>query len=1015
MKKTILLLLLIFTSFIYAQTGNITISGTVVDAKGVSIPGVSISAGENENTSTDFDGKFSLNVSNPKSNLKFSFIGFTTQSIAVSGKSFFKVVLIESENELNEVIVVGYGSQRKKDVTGAISSVNVKEMMNIPTTNVSEMLRGRVAGVEVSIGSSRPGGDSNILIRGKRSLSGNNGPLFVVDGSPVNDINDLNANDVKSVEVLKDAASQAIYGARASAGVILVTTKRGINGKTQVDVSLSSSIQTLKQNFDLMNGDDWLSMRLAQQNDFRPLDQVEAAVIENLINDPILFANYKSGKTTKWLEELTKPALLRSANISIRGGNESTKYSTSFNYLNQEGLVQNSAFERITGRLNLDQKISNKIKAGVNISFTHALANGEDGITNGSSGTNNMFQNAITLSPFSSPYDADGSLSQFVTSDLKFNPLWNSREASDKEFTTRFLSNVFLEWEIVKGLKYRLNTKYDLRNQNRESYQSRLHQNGRPFSGWGQLRTDKGSEWLIENILTYDKEFNENNRFDVTLMQSANKFRDESLRIVGKNFLTDFYGANGIENARVFDIPSRSISNRQLTSYLFRLRYTLFDKYIFSGSVRKDGSSVFGPDNKWGLFPSISAAWRVSQENFLKNSQVVSDLKLRLSFGEVGNQGIGAYQTTANTIQSQMLFGGDSAYSTGLLPGNILPNPFLKWENSASKNIGLDFGFFNDKLTGSIEWYDTRTTDLLIYNKLATSTGYSSQLTNLGEVQNTGLEVQAGTTIVKTKDFNWGVNLTFSQNRNRILKIDGKTDANGKQLDQPNNNWFIGRSIDAFFQFKPDGIFNNIEAVRASAQGNNPGTGLPLTEAQLAERVGSIRVKDLNGDNIINELDREIIESNADWIGSLSTTLNYKGFELFLDFYTVQGAVRNNNYLSDFNFGGTYSGSLNGLKRNYWTPAGLGQEAPQPKLLTSDPYINSLGLQDASYIRLRTISLGYTMPANWIAKMGLTKLNINANALNYFTSTKYQSFSPETSPSSYPEPRMFTIGLNASF
>jgi len=275
MKKTILFLFLILTSLIYAQTTNSKVSGTVEDAKGAAIPGVSISAGKNENTVTDFDGKFSLNVSNPKSNLKFSFIGFQTQSIAIPTNSFFKVVLLEAENELNEVIVVGYGSQRKKDVTGAISSVNVKEMMNIPTTNVSEMLRGRVSGVEVSIGSSRPGGDSNILIRGKRSLSGGNGPLFVVDGSPVNDINDLNANDIKSVEVLKDAASQAIYGARASAGVILVTTKRGLNGKTQIDVSLSTSIQTLKQNFELMNGDDWLSMRLAQQNDFRPLNQVE--------------------------------------------------------------------------------------------------------------------------------------------------------------------------------------------------------------------------------------------------------------------------------------------------------------------------------------------------------------------------------------------------------------------------------------------------------------------------------------------------------------------------------------------------------------------------------------------------------------------------------------------------------------------------------------------------------------------------------------------------------------------
>ena len=992
------------------------ISGIILNELGQPLPGATIlEKGTNNSVQTDFDGKFIFEVRSPNAVIVISYLGYANQEITLKGQSNLSIKMLENVSSLNEVVVVGYGSQRKKDVTGAISSVNVKDMLNVPTNNVSEMLRGRVAGVEVTIGSSRPGGDSNILIRGKRSLSGSNSPLFVVDGSPVNDINDLNANDIKSVEVLKDAASQAIYGARASAGVILVTTKRGLNGKTQIDVSMASSIQSVKKNFDLMTGVDWLQMRLAQQNDFRPLIQIDDSVIENLLNDPIVFANYKARKTTDWLGELIKPALLRSANISIRGGNENTKYSTSFNYTNQDGMIQKSSFERITGRLNLDQKISNKIKSGVNLSFTHSLANGEDGITNGSSGTNNMFQNAITLSPYASPYNDKGELNQYVTTDYKYNPIWNSREASDQEFTTRFLSNVFIDWEIAKGLKYRLNSKYDLRNQNRESYQTRLHQLGRPFNGWGQLRNDKDSEWLIENILTYDKEINDNNRFDITLMQSTNKFRSESLKVVGKDFLTDFYGANGIESAKTFDIPQRSISNRQLMSYLFRLRYTLFDKYIFSGSVRYDGSSVFGIENKWGLFPSFSAAWRINEEAFLKNSSLVSNLKLRLSYGEVGNQGVGAYQTTASTIQSQMLFGGSAAYSIGLLPGNIMPNPFLKWEKSASKNVGLDYGFFNDKLTGSIEWYDTRTTDLLVYNKLATSTGYSSQLTNLGEVQNTGIEVQAGTTLVKTKDFNWGLNATFTKNRNKIVKIDGKTDVNGNPLDQPNNNWFIGHSIDAYYEFKPDGIFNTVADVRASAQGNDSSTGVPLSDALVAAKVGTVRVVDINGDKVINELDRQIIDSNAKWIGSLSTTLNYKGFELFLDFYTVQGVVKNNTYLYDYNYGGTYSGGLNGIKRDYWTPSGLGQEAPQPKLLTTDPYLKSLGLQDASYVRLRTISLGYTMPKDWIDQIGLTKLNVFANASNYFTSTKYQSFSPESSPSSYPEPKMLTIGVNASF
>ncbi len=1011
MKKKLVFLLLLFATFSYAQTQKLVVSGTVTDSKGMALPGVSITTNSKTSTTSDLEGNFALTVLNSQATLKFSYVGFISQTINVGTNKTINVTLQEDNKELEEVVVVGYGTQRKKDVTGAITTVKVKDMLTIPTTSVAEMLRGRVAGVQVTIGSSRPGSGSDILIRGKRSLSGGNSPLFVVDGSPVTDVDDLNANDIKSVEVLKDASSQAIYGARASAGVILITTNRGFNGKTQIEFNTATSFQTLKKNFDLMSGPEWIQMILAGQSDFRPLSQVEPYVIEAAIGDPMLYNNYLAGKINNWEKELIKPAQMISYNLGVKGGSEKTKYSSSFNYTKQDGMITNSSYERFTGRLNIDQIISSSLKTGTNISYTRSTTNGEDGITNGSSGSSNMYRKAFTFSPYSAPYDDLGNVAQFVSTDLKYNPLWNSQQASDQRFTNRLLVNVFLDWQITKGLKYRLNTSYNSRSENRESYESSLHERGRPVRGWGQLKFGNDTEWLVENILTYNKDINDKNRFDITLVQSANKFRNESFTQTAQNFLTDFFGANGFNNASVFGVPSRSVTNRQIQSYLGRARFSLLDKLVLSASLRYDGSSVFGTENKWGLFPSYSAALKLNDDN----SEVVNNLKLRFSYGEVGNQGIGAYQTTSTTSQSEFIFGPGPTYSVGLLPGNVMPNPFLKWENSASHNAGLDFGFFNNAISGSVEVYTTKTTDLLVYKTLQASSGYSSQLSNLGEVQNRGVELQLSSTPIKTKDFTMGVNLTFSQNRNKIISIDGRLDANGNPLSQPNNNWFIGHPIDCYYEYRFDGIFNTIEEVRASAQGKDV-SGNPLPDAQLQTKVGSIRVKDINGDGIINEAgDRDIIDATPDWIGSFSTTFNYKGINLLLDFYTVQGIVRNNTFLYDYNDGGTNSGRLNGIKRDYWTPDGLGQEAPMPRTNYSDPYVRSMGIQDASYFRLRTISLGYTLQKmKWMGKENKTKINIYGTATNYLTWTKYQSFSPEGSPSSYPEPKTVTFGINIS-
>jgi len=1017
MKKISLMLFFIFSSISYSQSVNKEITGALLDENSMPLPGVSIVVkGTSTGASTDLDGLYTIMVPNVNSILLFSYIGYENREVVVGNQTTISIKLIPMNNALEEVVVTGYGSQRKKDITGAISSVNAEDLLNVPTISVAEMLRGRVAGLEVNISSSRPGSGSDILIRGKRSLSGSNGPLFVVDGSPVTNIDDINANDIKTLEVLKDAASQAIYGSRASAGVILITTKRGGSGKTVIDFNVTSTYQDLKKNFDLMSGSEWTQMLMAQQSDFRPLSTVPNNEIQAYMGDDLYYNNYLAGRQSNWIKELISPAMMKSYNLGMRGGSETTKVSASLNYMKQDGMIAKTGFDRITGRLNIDQRVSQSLKVGINTSYSLANQGGEDGISGGSSGsTSSMYQKAFTYAPYANAYETNGSLSRFVNTDLRFNPLWNSQEASDNRATSRFQVNMFADWEITKGLTYRFNGNYSSREENRESYESRLHERGARSNGWGQLRFAKDNEWLAENILTYEQRINENNRFDITLVQSSNVTRGEGYTQVGTEFLTDYFGANGISSASQFNVPERSIVNRQLLSYMARVRYTFLERYTLSGSLRKDGSSVFGSENKWGLFPSLSAAWVIKEEPFLKDIDFVSNLKLRASYGEVGNQGIGAYQTTSRTQQSEMLFGNDSEYSIGLLPGNILPNPFLKWEKTASVNLGLDFGFFRNRVTGSFELYDTRTTDLLVYNNLPVTTGYSSQLSNLGEVSNKGIEIQASTVLLKNKNFSWSANLTWSKNVNKIVSIDGKTDENGIPLDQPNNNWFIGYSIDSYYRYKSDGIFNTISEVANSAQGRDPSSGNPLPDAQIASKVGSIRVGDLNGDGVITEADREIVNQNPDWIGSLSMNFDYKGINLMVDFYTVQGTIKDNSLLYDYNTGGTYSGKLNGIKRDYWTPDGLGQEAPLPRNNSTDPYAQALGLTDASYFRIRNLKLGYTLPnSKWMSDIGISNLNMYVSATNYFTWTKYKSFSPESNPTSYPEARLLNLGINLS-
>jgi TonB-linked SusC/RagA family outer membrane protein len=953
------------------------------------LPSVSIQVkGTTKRTGTDLNGNYKIGASNTDV-LVFTYLGFLTKEVPVSAISgnVLNVTLKKNVSELNEVVVVGYGTQRKSDVSGSIVSIKPDAMNAIPTTSISEMLRGKASGVQITTESSRPGGSSNILIRGQRSLSGGNAPLYIVDNVPVNNINDINSADIASVEILKDAASQAIYGTRAANGVILITTKRGIAGKVGIDYNGYVGVQQLKKNFSLYDGEEWASLR---REAFRTEDPAGNYVSDEVAFDAITRQVMASGEAIDWQKFMINDAWSQKHDLSIRGGSEKTQVAASLGYFDQRGMVSGAGFRRGTGRLNIDQKINSKVSVGANLSVTRNKLTQEDG---------NLNEYIIT-SPLAQPYDANGDLQLFVNGEKTTNPKFLNEQTLNETTTNRLLFNIFSNFDLFEGFRYRINANMNTRTNEQGTYRSKYYLKGSNIGNAATISSGNYNDYLIENILSYEKELNAKNRFDVTLLQSVYKEVSRTTGLSGSQLPTDLLGYNGLPSAQVLGTPSRTVTDRMLLSYMGRLRYTLMDKYLFTLTTRVDGSSVFGPSNKYGAFPSASFAWRIEQEEFLKSVKWIDQLKLRVNYGQVGNQAVSPYTTLGEVNAYPFLF-GDGSFQTGYLPNSQLSNPNLKWETTTSLNLGVDFDFLKGRIAGAIEFYNTDTKDLLVKKSINQSLGYSSVLVNLGKVNNKGVEVLLNTIPVKIKDFTWGIDLTFTANRNKLVKITGDVDAEGKPVNDLDNNWFIGKPINVYYNYIFDGIWQTDDHISSSA--------MPTAKP------GDIRVKDISGDNKIDANDRDIIYRDPKWYGSFGTSFKYKAFDLVLDFYTVQGSVRSNPYLYDFNSGGSLTGKTNGIKVNYWTPENPSNEFPRPRNSASILYFSSLGYQNNSYIQFRTATIGYTLPTKLVDKAGIKRVRTYVTGNNIFNRTDYSSYSPEVTAGGYPEPRTFIFGLNVSF
>ena len=960
--------------------------GYVVDANGEPIIGATVAPVKNLTNATiaDVNGRFELSVGKGEK-LEISSVGYATQIVttATSGEKF---VLKDDLQMLEQVIVVGYGTQRRSDVTGAIASVSSEKLNTTPTTSLGEMLRGAAAGVHVSLGSAEPGGSSSVLIRGRRSLSGDNAPLYIVDGVPMASIDDINSNDIESMEILKDASSQSIYGARAANGVILITTKRGQEGKLRVSYSGYAAVQDINRNFEFYNGEEWAYYRAeAYYNAYGTFD--EKSCLTGLMYDV-----FKSGEWVDWEKLMISKAMQQKHDVLVQSGNDKTKYAFGLGGYTQNGMVLNSGFEKVSGRLNIDHKLTKNISLGANLSFSRAWKQSADG----------SFNSFVTMPPLAQVYEEDGvTLRKDVTEagESHFNPLWNINNAESRSQTDRLLVNLFADWKIAKGLSYRLNTSLSERNVDSGSYLGIHHTTGNATQGKATISHSDYFDYLLENILNYSTKIGDDHKIDATLMQSVNYITWKSMGFSGTGFSNDDLSYHAIASAINHGVPSYELSERKMLSFLGRVRYNYKDRYLLTAAVRVDGSSVFGAGNKYGVFPSASFAWRVNEEEFMQNYEWISNLKFRASVGQVGNQGISPYTTLGLADKYMYEFG--TYPMVGYLPDSTLPNPNLKWETSTSTNIGIDFGFLNGRIGGSLELYNTDTTDLLVAKSLSQSTGYSTQLVNMGQVNNRGVEITLNLVPVKTKDFEWSVDLTFAKNKNKIVRIDGSLDENGLPKNDVNNNWFIGEPMNVYYDYVFDGIWQLDDDIASSH----------MPDA----KPGAIKIKDANPDNKIDDKDRVIMYRDPNWIGTLSTGLRYKGFDLSAELYISSGGTRYNSYLTSFNQGGDMTGKRNGVRRNYWTANNPSNEAPAPNMTQAPAYITALGYQDASFVRLRNMQIGYNVPSEVTKALSMQSLRLYATFTNIWTLTDVIGYGPEQNPGSYPEPRTVLFGVNVTF
>lgn len=1021
--KTILMKKLVFFSALFCVVGvaqaQVTVSGTVSDAVGP-LPGANIVVkGTTNGTQTDFDGNYTLSGVAEDAVLVFSYIGFKNYEVAVDGRSTINVTLQEDAQALDEVVVVGYGTQKRSDVTGAVSTVSSKSLQEAPVTNPEQALAGRAAGVNVSTNSGRPGGNTNVRIRGNNSINASNGPLYVVDGViGAGPINYLNPNDIESMEVLKDASATAIYGARGANGVIIITTKRGGKDGGRVTYNTFISVGELANKLDVLNADEFLQVEMNSYNNAQKYDPEgwNEGKYENPMeyrNDPRLFdENGNPLYDTDWQDEAMRTAITQNHNLSFTGGNEKNSYGVFLNYADQEGVIKESYLKRYSGRFVMDSQVKDWLKVSGGITFNHIEENRVDGSVGGLTPLR-MIVETLPIIPVKYEDGAWGTNADYPNMEGGENPVNLLKNRKNIHKTQSVLGDVSAAISLAEGLELKTSLGMNIQNIQENWYSGKdLRQLSADYDGEAWAQNTRTNYWQFENYLTYTKAFNENHSLTAMAGLGWQQYDYFRSRAGTRGFTDDFYEWNNLEVGANPTTPQSETYKWAMNSYFARVNYTLMNKYLFTVTGRLDGSSKFGQDQKRAFFPSAAFAWKISEEDFLKDSHVLSNLKFRTSFGETGNSEIGVYQSLASMSSNTAILGGDRASGVGI---GTLSNPDLKWEKTAQFDAGLEFGFFDDRIKLETDFYYKKTTDMLLDAPVPTSSGYSSIYTNIGSMENKGFEITLNTRNIETENFMWTTSFNISVNKNEILAL-GEADDDifpGPWFLSNTNVLRVGESVGSFYGLVREGTWGANEAEQAAQYGALP---------------GDIKHTDINNDGQINDADRVILGNGyADGFGSLYNTFRYKNLDLTLDLQFMYG----NDILNLSRHSGedrtgqanSYATVLNG-----WTPENqntmIAENRPSNSYYTST--VDSRMVEDGSFIRGRNLILGYNFPADVLDKFKLGQLRVYASLQNFFLITDYSGYDPEVTTYGdafaqgitffdYPKPRTYTLGINVSF
>jgi TonB-linked SusC/RagA family outer membrane protein len=996
-KRTMLALFFFLSVSFVALSQEIRVTGTVTDTNGDPLPGVNIVVqGTTRGTITNVDGNYSIEVPGDAT-LEFNFIGFQSQVVPVDNRQTIDVVMEEELLSLDEVVVVGYGIQRQEAVTGSVASMRGDELSEVPSSNVTEALQGRLPGVQLSRTSTKPGSEMQIRIRGTRSLNASNDPLVVLDGIPfAGTIGDINPNTIQSIDILKDASATAIYGSRGANGVILITTQKGRKGETaKVNYNGYYGVKSVFAEYPMMDGPDFVALRQFAGQFTNTLDEADDV-------------------NTDWQDLFYTSAMVTSHDVNIAGGGEKNNYSFDVGYYKDEAVVPEQDFERISLRAALDQEIGKYFRFGITSNNSYSISNGD----------NLGLYGVLSMSPIADPYNEDGSFKrtvkmpldeQWVYTEETIEGLGDAWIDQDKAFGS--YNSLYAEVKIpgVEGLKYRANIGLNFRTKNEGSYTGEGVFSSNPTTpSTAAIANSLTTNWVVENLLTYDRNFGKHN-LNVVGLYSAEETKYNRSHAAAKDIPSDafqFYNLGHAQGEKTIDPGEQEYEKSGLMSWMGRVMYSFDDRYMLMATVRSDGSSRLAEGEKWHTYPAASVGWNIAKESFMQDLSFINSLKLRVGYGQTSNQAVDPYKTLGLLSTRPYNFGNQ--FETGFYVSE-LPNDELGWEYSETWNYGLDFSLFEHRLSGSFEYYVQNTKDILLSVNMPNTSGVASYMANIGETQNKGFELALNGIIIDNKNgWTWDAGINLYSNNNELVSL-----ASGQMRDE-SNWWFVGHPINVIYDYEKIGIWQEDDPYLDILEpGGNPGmikvkyTGEYNEDGTPTRRIGPD--------------DRQIIEVDPDFQGGFNTRVAYKN----LDFTAIGVFQSGGTLISTLYSASGYLNMLSGRRGNvdvdYWTPDNTGAKYPMPGGITSGDnpkYGNTLGYFDASYLKIRTLTLGYNFNQNaWLENTGVDKLRIYFTVQNPFVlfspyhdesgmDPETNSYGDENVAVSQYQSRLLTIGTN---